>query len=105
RTCDAVGIDRAHAISTDLLVETYEKSSAGADRWVDVTVHGDIAEAVTHLHRDGLRVVAAHPGPASQDFRDLDFTLPTALLLGSERDGVSPEALASCDASIRIPME
>ncbi len=62
-------------------------------------------DAVELLHRDGFTIVAAHPDRDAIDFREFDYTRPTALLLGQEKDGVTEEALALCDATIVIPME
>jgi len=33
-----------------------------------------------------------------------DYTTPTAIIIGSEEDGVSPEFLKMCDARAKIPM-
>ena len=33
-----------------------------------------------------------------------DFTKPTAIILGSEEDGVSPEYLKMCDLKTKIPL-
>src|SRR5687768_11659982 len=83
RTCDAVGVHEAHAIATDLLVQTDPKTSASAAKWVDVVVHSTIGEAIGHLRGRGFRLVAAHFSPDAVDFRDLDYTQKIALLLGS----------------------
>ncbi len=34
----------------------------------------------------------------------MDFTGPTALLMGSEEDGISPEYLKKADAQVKIPL-
>ena len=52
----------------------------------------------------GFRVVAAHPSDDSVDFRDVDYTEPTALMMGAELHGVSDEGLKASDARVRIPM-
>ena len=33
-----------------------------------------------------------------------DYTPPTAIIMGSEEDGISPECLKMCDARAKIPM-
>jgi len=38
------------------------------------------------------------------DYRQLDYTCPTCVLLGTEKWGVSPEAAELSDAHILIPM-
>jgi len=105
RTCDAVGIQDAHAISTSLLVETHRLTSASAAKWVDVTVHNDIDAACAALRGQGLRILAAHLAPDAIDFRAVDYTAPVAILLGAEKDGVTPLARSLADGCIAVPME
>jgi tRNA (guanosine-2'-O-)-methyltransferase len=38
------------------------------------------------------------------DFREVDFTEPTALMMGAELLGLSDEALALADARVSVPM-
>lgn len=51
-----------------------------------------------------MRVYAAHLAPGSVDYRDVDYTVPCALVLGNEREGVTAQAAALADASVVIPM-
>mgnify|MGYP006270851919 CR=1 FL=1 len=107
RSCDAVGIHRAHAISSQAVVSTAKmhSSSASAAKWVQVTVHGDIHEACASLHAEGFSIFAAHLGADARDYRTVDYTQPVAILLGAEKDGVTPEALEHVDGCIHIPMQ
>ena len=43
-------------------------------------------------------------GPAV-DYREVDYTGPTAILLGQEKDGVSAPALARAHGCVAVPME
>jgi tRNA (guanosine-2'-O-)-methyltransferase len=76
----------------------------GAARYVRVTRHSSFAHALTALRRDDMRIVAAHPDPDAVDYRTLDYTGPTALLLGTELDGLSDVAVAAADATVSIPL-
>ena len=40
----------------------------------------------------------------SVDFRSLDYTLPTLLVFGNEKEGVSPEVSAEATRRVVIPM-
>jgi len=106
RSCDAVGVLEAHVVwpETELEVELHHATSAGTRKWVRVTPHPDVGRAVAHLRARGFRIVAAHPSAEARDYRDVDFTRPTALLLGAELLGVSREALAAADEHVVIPM-
>lgn len=104
RNCDAVGVLEAHAVPPDGRLEVSAASSAGASKWVPVRRHKDISTAVAELRADGFRVVAAHPTGGLRDYREIDFTQPTALLVGSELEGVSDGGLNLADELVLIPM-
>lgn len=104
RSCDAVGIGTVHAVNPTGGVPTYSATSASAEKWVEVLVHASVDGAMTAVRRQGMRVYAAHLAPGSVDYRDVDYTVPCALVLGNEREGVTAEAAALADASVVIPM-
>lgn len=103
RSCDAVGIGRVHFVPTDDY-QTTHRTAMGASRYVEVVRHGDLDAAVATLRAQGMALVAAHPSSDSVDFRELDYTRPTALLLGTELEGVSDAALAAADHHVVVPM-
>ncbi|HEX3557418.1 MAG TPA: tRNA (guanosine(18)-2'-O)-methyltransferase TrmH [Thermoanaerobaculia bacterium] len=105
RSCDAVGVLEAHAVWPGGRLKISRPASGGNRKWLPVRKHRTLAAALEQLKDRGLRVLAAHPTPAAIPFREVDFTLPTALLLGNEDDGLTPEALAGAGAVVAIPME
>src|SRR4051812_19354366 len=105
RSCDAVGVFEAHAVWPGGRLKISRPASGGNRKWLPVRKHRTLAEALAHLKDQGLRVLAAHPTPDAIPFREVDFTLPTALLVGNEDNGLTPEALAGADAVVTIPME
>lgn len=76
----------------------------GSQRWVEVRAAASAKEALTPLRSAGYQVVAAHLDQRSIDFRELDYTGPTAIVLGAEGRGLSEEADALVDARVSIPM-
>ncbi len=104
RTCDAVGVAEIHGVSDAPSFKTRRSSAGGTVRYVGVRLHATTGEAIAHLHGRGFRVLTAHLTPAARDFRSVDYTLPTAVLLGTEKDGVSAETEARADGSITIPI-
>lgn len=108
RSCDAVGVFAAHAVWPGGLLKISNPASGGNRKWLPVHQHPTLADALEHLKEQGLRVLAAHPtAPAvpAIPFREVDFTLPTCLLVGNEDAGLSPAALAAADGVVAIPME
>ena len=80
-------------------------ASAGSRKWVEIRAHRDLASALRHLRGSGHQVLAAHFSDTAVDFREVDYTRPTAILLGSELWGVSTGAAEGSDQHIVIPME
>jgi tRNA (guanosine-2'-O-)-methyltransferase len=105
RTCDAVGINEVHAVPGDDGLSIHWKTSQGAEKWVRVRRHASLPAACAHLRERGFQLVAAHPDEKAADYRDIDYTVPTALLVGTELFGVSEAGLAQSDLQITIPMK
>jgi len=104
RTADAVGVLEIHAVAPERPYRGHRKTAMGSEKWVDAHSHADIDAALDHLQGRGFRVVAAHLSERAVDFRAWDYTQPTALLMGTEKYGVSERALARVDGEITIPM-
>jgi tRNA (guanosine-2'-O-)-methyltransferase len=104
RNCDAVGVLEAHAIPPEEGLPVHSHTSAGTAKWVRLVRHRTVQEAVEDLKGRGFRVLAAHPSPEAVDFREVDYTAPTALMMGAELLGLSAEALALADQRVSIPM-
>jgi tRNA (guanosine-2'-O-)-methyltransferase len=105
RTCDAVGINELHAIPGEEGLAIHWKTSQGAEKWMRVHPHDDLDSACRHLKERGFQLVAAHLSDKATDYRELDYTVPTALVVGTELFGVSEAALALSDQQVMIPMK
>ncbi|SVD20983.1 uncharacterized protein METZ01_LOCUS373837 [marine metagenome] len=104
RNCDAVGVLEAHAVLPSDGLDIHAHTSAGTAKWVRVRRHVSTEEAVETLRNRGFHILAAHPEAEAIDFRNVDFTKPTALMMGAELLGLSDEALKLADERISIPM-
>ncbi|SEO60167.1 tRNA (guanosine(18)-2'-O)-methyltransferase TrmH [Aquisalimonas asiatica] len=104
RTCDAVGAWEIHSVGQDGRLVIKRTAAAGVQRWVRLHQHPDVAEGCRALRDRGFQLVAAHLCDEAVDFREVDYTRPTALVLGREKLGVPEAALAQVDTAIRIPM-
>ncbi|MFT7511175.1 MAG: tRNA (guanosine-2'-O-)-methyltransferase [Candidatus Omnitrophota bacterium] len=101
RTCETLGIDTIHAVSN---YRGNPKAGRGANRWVTRVRHPSIEVATTALKEQGFTIYATHLGQDAVDYREVDFTKPTAIMLGNEDEGLSDEALALADGNIVIPL-
>lgn len=104
RTCDAVGIGKVHTVILDNDYKAFKGTAQGCHRWVKVVRHRSLIDAVQPLADQGFQVVAAHLSEQAVDFRSIDYTKPTALLLGAERVGVSESGSSLADVHITVPM-
>lgn len=104
RSCDAVGILDVHVVPPDAGLTLHHHTSAGTAKWIRVHRHPDGPSAIRSLRQAGHRIVAADPGEGAVDFRKVDYTRPTALLMGAELFGISDETLEEADIRIGVPM-
>ncbi|GAB2789521.1 23S rRNA (guanosine(2251)-2'-O)-methyltransferase RlmB [Rhabdobacter roseus] len=79
------------------------KTSSGALNYLPVCREPSLLESVRYLRDSGLQVVACTE-KSSVPLYDVDFTVPTVIIMGSEEDGISPELLDLADHRARIPL-
>lgn len=104
RSADAVGVFAAHAITPDATLPVADAVAQGTRRWMRVRTHAAVHEAFDALREHGMQVLAAHLDEGAIDYREADYTRPTAILLGQEKDGVTAEAAARADGWVVVPM-
>ncbi|ATZ10019.1 tRNA (guanosine(18)-2'-O)-methyltransferase TrmH [Erwinia amylovora] len=104
RTADAVGVHEVHAIWPGSRMRTMVSAAAGSNSWVQVKTHRSIADAVTCLKGHNMQILATHLSDKAVDFREIDYTRPTCILMGQEKTGITREALDLADRDIIIPM-
>ena len=78
------------------------KASMGAALAMPVVAVGRPA-ARQWLRERGFRILAADPA-GTRSYRDVDYSGPLAIVVGSERRGLAPEWLAAADSIAAIPM-
>ncbi|SFN58475.1 tRNA (guanosine-2'-O-)-methyltransferase [Izhakiella capsodis] len=104
RTADAVGVHEVHAVWPGNRMRTMVSTAAGSNSWVQVKTHRTITDAVEHLKGCGMQILATHLSDEAVDFREIDYTLPTCILMGQEKTGITETALSLADRQIIIPM-
>lgn len=104
RTADAVGVQEIHAVWPTTRMKTLVSSAAGSNSWVQVKTHKTIQDAVAKMKAKGMQILATNLSEKAVDFRAIDYTRPTCILLGQEKTGITEEALRLADQDIVIPM-
>ncbi len=104
RTCDAVGCSGVMLLgrSTDPYDPTALRASMGAI-FSQRLVKANFEEFAAWKQQHQYPVIGTS-GAATIDYQSISYHFPTILLMGSERQGLSPEQQAICDVMVRIPM-
>lgn len=105
RTADALGIGAVHYIDNiEGKYKLSQRTAAGSDKWLDVRRWEDTASCLAAVKAAGYQVVVTHLSKSAVTIQEVDWTRPTAVILGNEKSGVSEEAVAAADACAIIPM-
>ncbi len=79
------------------------KTSAGALNYIPVVRSMNLKETIKEIQNNGIQIIACTE-KAEGDLYGQDFTGPTAFLMGSEEEGISPEYLKMVDYKAKLPM-
>lgn len=79
------------------------KASAGALHHMPVCREDNLKNTIDYLRESGIMVLSCSE-KAEKLTRETDMTMPLAIIMGSEENGVSPEYLKRSDGSVRLPM-
>ena len=94
RSADAVGVHEMHAVWLTEKARLSGGTALGSQNWVKIHNHKSMDDAISTVREQDMQVVVTHLSEHSVDFRDIDYTKPTAILLGQEKYGVTEQALA-----------
>lgn len=106
RTADAFGINKLYLCGYTAAPPKpqIDKVALGAEMWIPWDKHDDPIDLIKSLKEQGVSVVALEHTDHSVPLQQFEPTLPLALVVGHEVDGVDDELLAHCDAVVHIPM-
>lgn len=79
------------------------RSSAGGVNHVPISQVADLAELIHRLRDRSIQVIAASE-KSDVGLTECDFRQPTAVVIGNEGEGISPDVLAKCSALAKIPL-
>ena len=105
RHCEAFGVQSMHTVQTLCKFNPNVDIVRGTDKWIDIYHHASTAEALAHLKSEGYRIVATTPHKQSCTPESFDVTNGKfAIVMGTEKTGISEEVMAAADEFLRIPM-
>tara|TARA_B100001113_G_C21073146_1_gene606438 strand:- start:35 stop:784 length:750 start_codon:yes stop_codon:yes gene_type:complete len=105
RTAECAGVNailipeqNSAAINADAM-----KTSAGAMHKATICRTWNLKLALQFMKESGIQIIACTEKSKTNIYQ-ASYTSPTAIIIGSEEDGVSPEFLKICNSSAKIPM-
>jgi 23S rRNA (guanosine2251-2'-O)-methyltransferase len=105
RSADCAGVDfivipsrGAAQINADAV-----KTSAGALNRMKVCRVDNLKNTIEYLKDSGLQIIACHEKTSNYHF-NAELTKPSAIIMGSEENGISNEYLKRSDMQVKIPM-
>jgi tRNA(Leu) C34 or U34 (ribose-2'-O)-methylase TrmL len=106
RLCDAFLVQQLVICGTkvDLHKRRLVQAAQGTQHWVPWSERQHASDAVAEAKALGAWIVVAEQTTASLRPAELVPMFPVCLVLGGERNGVSPEAIEVADAAVAIPM-
>jgi len=108
RSADAVGVlDIYYTTKENKTLRIHKTITQGAHRWTHRYRMDDDhkAEFLRNKKEQGFQVIVTHLDERAISFRDIDYTKPTLLVMGNEKEGVSDEIVDLADEVIMIPMQ
>lgn len=104
RSAEAMGFQCGHVIEIGEKFKSANRVTQGADKWLDIRKWKSTIECTRELKRLGYQILATHLDTKARPIDEMDFSRPTAIVFGNEKDGISPEMIAEADHTIIIPM-
>lgn len=80
------------------------KRSAGAILKTNISRERDLATVAENLQNSGLQIIACSEKTENLIY-DVDFSKPTAIVMGSEENGINSHLMKLADKVVKIPMQ
>jgi len=105
RSADAVGIDEVQLLYTkEKFPDLHPKVTASGAKWVKQKPYNDPELLASDLKSRGFRLYTTNLSIDAISIHDVDWTEPSAIILGNENRGVSSTMTSMADQNINIPM-
>jgi 23S rRNA (guanosine2251-2'-O)-methyltransferase len=105
RTANAVGVNMVVVSKNRISLNSpvISKVSSGASDLTNTAIVSNIAQFITKLKQNGFWIYGSSDR-ASKDYRDVDYQDSTAIVIGSEGQGMRDLTAKKCDHIMTIPM-
>lgn len=109
RSCDGFGVQDIHIIENRNNFDPNSQVTIGADQWLSLHRYNksgaeNTGRCISRLKEEGYRIIATTPHEHDTNLNSLPIEEKTALIFGSEIDGISGRAKELADGFMKIPM-
>ena len=109
RTCECFGIQNIHIIESKHKYEINPDVTIGSDKWLNLhfynSYENNTIECINQLKAKGYKIVGTTPHEQDNTIYDIEVnSSPLAIIFGSEKLGLSQDAINNCDYFLKIPM-
>ncbi|RKZ17322.1 hypothetical protein DRQ53_03890 [bacterium] len=103
RTAEALGLQEMHFIHADGYLVPQRAVTKRSERWIDLHESRDATATLQGLRDRGYRLLGADFGEDALPVEEVELGPRTAVILGSEQEGVSDVVRAQVDQLFYIP--
>jgi tRNA (guanosine-2'-O-)-methyltransferase len=108
RSCDCFGIQDVHIIENSNKYQINPKVALGSSQWLNLfrynSAEHNTRACLEHLKNTGYSIVAASPHEQGYTIDNLPLDQKTAIIFGTEMQGLTNEALVMSDDFVKISM-
>lgn len=108
RSCDCFGIQDVHIVENNNKYEVNPDVALGSSKWLSLYKYNSSSnntlDCLRHLKDSGYRIIATTPHKNDYTPETLPIDVKTALVFGTEMDGLTPAAIELADGFVKIPM-
>lgn len=103
RTAEGLGFSNFHIIETFEKFKQANRVTQGADKWVETKKWKNTKDFIQYAQDNKIKICVTSL-KATKPIHEVDFSIPSALVLGNEKDGASDEMIQAADEQVVIPM-
>ena len=108
RSCDCFGIQDIHIIENNNKYEINPDVALGSSKWLSLfrynQTNDNTLSCIQHLKSSGYSIVATTPHKDDFTPEQLPLDKKIALVFGTEKEGLTKNAIGMADSFVKIPM-
>ncbi len=108
RSCDCFGVQDVHVIENRNKYSVNPDVSLGSTNWLNVHRYNkeenNSISCIKELKAKGYKVIATTPHKDDCTIHELNLDQKTALVFGTEKEGITEDVIKHADGFVKIPM-